>query len=69
MSLTWHQALAWRLRMQLLEPVRVGNLTATKQKVLFAVPSDDSINVGSDFLKDYVLTLDQRHHLLRIARP
>lgn len=55
--------------MQLLEPVRVGNLTATKQTVLFAVPSDDSINVGSDFLKDYVLTLDQRHHLLRIARP
>ena len=55
--------------MQLLEPVRVGNVTATGQKVLFTVPSDDSINVGSDFLKDYVLTIDQRHHLLRIARP
>jgi hypothetical protein len=55
--------------MQLLEPVRVGKVTATGQKVLFTVPSDDSINVGSDFLKDYVLTIDQRHHLLRIARP
>lgn len=55
--------------MQLLEPVRIGDITVAAPKVLFAVPSDDTINIGSDFLKDYVLTLDQQHHLLRIHRP
>lgn len=54
---------------ELNQPVTVAGLTAPHVKVLYADPSDDSINVGSDFLKDYVLTIDQRHHLLRINRP
>ena len=55
--------------MQLLDPVSVSGVTARKQKVLYSDPSDDTINIGSDFLKDYVLTIDQRHRLLKISRP
>jgi hypothetical protein len=55
--------------MRLLHPVRVSGVTAADQKVLYSEPSDDTINIGSDFLKDYVLTIDQRHRLLRISRP
>jgi predicted aspartyl protease len=53
---------------QLLQPVRISGVTATNQKILYSDPSDELINIGSDFLKDYVLTIDQRHHLLRISR-
>ena len=55
--------------MQLAQPVRISGVTATNQKILYSEPSDDTINIGSDFLKDYVLTIDQRHHLLKISRP
>jgi predicted aspartyl protease len=55
--------------MTLQEPVRVAGVTATNQKVLYAEPSDSVIVVGSDFLKDYVLTVDQRHGLLKISMP
>jgi hypothetical protein len=51
------------------EPVRVGGISSDGEKVLYAEPSDDVINIGSDFLDDYVLTIDQQHHLLRISRP
>jgi hypothetical protein len=55
---------------ELNQPVKVAGVTApTGTKVLYADPADDAINVGSDFLKDYVLAIDQRHHLLRISRP
>jgi hypothetical protein len=55
--------------MSLREPVRVGAVTAAAQKVLYADPSDTTIVIGSEFLKDYVLTIDQRHRLLRISEP
>jgi Aspartyl protease len=55
--------------MQLAEPVHVSGVTAPNPKVLYSDPSDETINIGSDFLKDYVLTIDQRHHLLKISRP
>lgn len=51
------------------QPVTVAGLTASAAKVLYADPADDAINIGSDFLKDYVLTIDQRHHLLSISKP
>jgi Aspartyl protease len=51
------------------QPVTVGGVTASGMKVVYADPADDAINVGSDFLKDYVLTIDQRHHLLKISKP
>jgi hypothetical protein len=56
-------------QMTLTEPVRIGGITAGGQTILYAKPSDPMINIGSDFLKDYVLTIDQQHHLLRISRP
>jgi hypothetical protein len=55
--------------MTLREPVRIATMTATRQKVLYADPSDSTAVIGSDFLKDYVLTVDQRNHLLRIDMP
>jgi hypothetical protein len=55
--------------MKLNEPVKVAGVTATVDKLTYAEPSGDVINVGSDFLKDYVLTIDQRHRLLRISKP
>jgi predicted aspartyl protease len=55
--------------MMLHEPVHVAGVTATNQKVLYAEPSDSVIVIGSEFLKDYVLTIDQQHHLLRISMP
>ena len=55
--------------MQLARPVRISGVTATKQTILYSDPSDDTINIGSDFLKDYVLAIDQRHGLLRISKP
>jgi predicted aspartyl protease len=54
---------------QLLQPVRISTVTAANQKILYSDPSDKVINIGSDFLKDYVLTIDQRHRLLKISRP
>lgn len=51
------------------EPVRIGGISADGETVLYAEPSDDVINVGSDFLDEYVLTIDQRHHLLRLDKP
>lgn len=54
--------------MTLTEPVRIGAITAAGQKVLYADPSDTFINIGSDFLKDYVLTIDQRNRRLRITQ-
>jgi hypothetical protein len=50
-------------------PVRVGALTASPSKVLYADPSTDTVNIGSDFLKDYVLTIDSKNELLRIDKP
>ena len=55
--------------MRLAQPVRISAVTATNQKILYSDPSDNTINIGSDFLKDYVLTIDQRRHLLKISRP
>jgi predicted aspartyl protease len=55
--------------MTLHEPARVAGITAINQKVLYAEPSDSVIVIGSDFLKDYVLTVDQRNHLLRLEMP
>jgi hypothetical protein len=55
--------------MTLVDPLSIGSITATNLKVQYADPSDDEINVGSGFLKDYVLVIDQRHHLLKIGKP
>jgi hypothetical protein len=55
--------------MKLSQPVRLSGVTAANPKVLYSEPSEDLINIGSGFLKDYVLTIDQRHHLLKISRP
>ena len=54
---------------QLKEPVRISGVTARDIKIRYADPSDDEINVGAKFLQDYVLTIDSRNRLLRIARP
>lgn len=51
------------------EPVHVGGVTATNQKVLYAEPSGPVIVIGTEFLKDYVLTIDQEAHLLKISMP
>jgi hypothetical protein len=56
-------------RMSLKEPVRIAGVKVEGQEVLYADPSDTTINVGSDFLKDYVLTVDQQRQLLSIRRP
>jgi hypothetical protein len=56
-------------QMTLREPVRIGEISAPAQTVLYAEPSTDTINIGSDFLKNYVVAIDQRHHLLRISKP
>lgn len=54
---------------QLRGPVQVAGVSAMVSKALYAEPSTDTVNVGSDFLKDYVLTIDSRNSLLRIAKP
>ena len=54
--------------MQLIDPVRISGVTVMGQKLLYSDPSDDTINIGSGFLKDYVLTIDQHHRLLRISK-
>jgi hypothetical protein len=51
------------------EPVTVSGITANSLKAAYIEPSDDVINIGSNFLKDYVLSIDQRNKLLRIAKP
>jgi hypothetical protein len=55
--------------MTLKEPVRIGDIAAVGEKVLYADPSDDKVVVGTKFLEDYVLTIDQRNKLLRIEMP
>lgn len=55
--------------MDLRELIRIGKVTAGGLKVRYADPSIDRINVGSAFLKDYVLTIDSRNRLLRLERP
>lgn len=55
--------------MTLNEPVHVAGVTATNQKALYADPSDAVILIGTDFLKDYVLTIDQQHNLLKLSMP
>jgi hypothetical protein len=61
--------LATLYEMTLREPAQVGGETSTGQKVLYADPSTDTAVIGSDFLKKYVLTIDQQNHLLRIELP
>lgn len=55
--------------MTLNEPVHVAGVTVTHQKILYAEPSGDVIVIGTEFLKDYVLTIDQQNHLLKISMP
>lgn len=55
--------------MTLNEPVRIAGVTATHQKIIYAEPSGDTIVIGTEFLKDYVLTIDQQNHLLKISMP
>lgn len=55
-------------QMTLKEPVQLSGLTINGQTVISADPSDEFINVGSDFLKDYVLMIDQSRHLLTIRQ-
>jgi predicted aspartyl protease len=62
-------SIATLYEMTLREPVRIAGITATNQRALYAEPSETVIIIGSDFLKDYVLTIDQRHRLLRIGMP
>jgi hypothetical protein len=50
-------------------PVRVGAVGAAVSKALYAEPSTDTVNIGGDFLKDYVLTIDSKNQLLRIVAP
>lgn len=50
-------------------PVTLSGVTATIENALYVEPSVDTINIGSDFLKDTILTIDQRNALLRIERP
>ena len=50
-------------------PITVAGLAIPAARVVYADPSEGVVNVGSEFLKDYVLTIDQRHNLLRISRP
>ena len=54
--------------MSLREPVRIAGMSVSDQKVIYVDPSDTAINVGSGFLEDYVLTIDQRRGLLSIRR-
>ncbi|MBB5719030.1 hypothetical protein FHR23_001968 [Stakelama sediminis] len=56
-------------RVQFDMPMRVSGVALDGGQALFVKPSTDTINIGSDFLKHYVLTIDQRRHLLRISRP
>jgi predicted aspartyl protease len=55
-------------RVRVPHTIRISGVTAANQEVIYSVPATDAINIGSDFLKDYVLTIDQRHHLLRISK-
>lgn len=55
--------------MTLNEPVHIAGITATHQKILYAEPSGDTIVIGTEFLKDYVLTIDQQNRLLKISMP
>lgn len=56
-------------RVTLGETVKISGVSIDGQSALYAEPSTDTINIGSDFLKDYVLTIDQRQRLLKIERP
>jgi len=56
-------------QMTLREPVRIGDISAVGQQIYYTDPSDSVVVIGSDFLKDYVLTIDQQRKLLRILRP
>ena len=55
--------------MRLTEPVGISGVTATNLTIRYSDPSDDEINIGTNFLKDYVLTIDSRSRLLKIERP
>ena len=55
--------------MRVEQNIRISGVTAVNEQVIYSVPATDAINIGSDFLKDYVLTIDQRHQLLRISKP
>lgn len=55
--------------MSLEEPLRISDVVVRNQKVFYADPSEAVINIGSEFLKDYVLTIDQDRKLLKIGRP
>ena len=52
--------------MTLNEDVQVSGVIARKQKIFYAEPSVDTVNIGSEFLKDYVLTIDQASQRLKI---
>jgi len=56
-------------QVELRAPVTVAGALAKNRTVMFADRSETTVNVGSTFLKDYVVTIDQRHQLLRISRP
>lgn len=51
------------------EPIEIAGIRVTGQKALYADPSGNFIVIGSDFLKNYILTIDQKQHLLSIRRP
>jgi hypothetical protein len=54
---------------QLSVPIKVAGTVTRSTRVTYADPSEESVNVGSDFLKDYAVTIDQRNQLLKISRP
>ena len=55
--------------MELSQPVRISDVTATRQKILYSIRRTTRSTSAPTSSKDYVLTIDQRHQLLKISRP
>jgi hypothetical protein len=51
---------------QIADAIRIGNLTLRDPVVTFADPFQE-VNIGSTFLRRYVITFDQQHHRVRIT--
>ena len=51
--------------------IRVGSFVEKNPTLRFlsAIEGDTGANVGSGFMRDFVLTLDQNNHVLRYRRP
>lgn len=50
------------------EPLTIGGITVEQQMAGFSEPLD-RINIGANFMKDYVLTIDQTQKLICLRKP